>query len=214
MANRNFQVASAMTQRGVSMIEVMVALVVLLLGLLPLSGLLARTHRAELESYERKQVVILLQGMVDRLNANHNAASCYAITTNTSTGSPYVGDGSTVDTSALCAVGVGIPIIPSAGDASRANSDFQDWDVSLKGNAEMSGTTSIGGALKARGCVTNDGVVGGDAKITQYTVSVAWQGTTPLPLPTSASTCGKGSYDTADTLRRVMGMVVRVPSLN
>ena len=200
--------------RGVSMIEVLIALVVLMFGLLPLGALMARTHRAEFESYERKQVIIFLENMVDRINANHNAASCYAVTTNTTSGSPYLGDGSSIDTTGICAAGTGIPVIPSSGEASRTNSDLGEWNASLQGTSEVSGANNVGGALRARGCITNDGIVGGDAKLIQYTVSVAWQGTTALPLPTSASSCAKGSYDAADTLRRVMSVIVRVPSLN
>lgn len=195
--------------RGVSLIEVLIALVVLMIGLLPLGALMARTHRAELESYERKQTIVFLENMVDRLNANHNAASCYAITS--ASGSPYLGDGSS--TTGNCTAGGGIPSIPSTTEASRANTDLAEWNDSLLGTSEVSGSTNIGGALKARGCITNDGIVGGDPNLTQYTVSVAWLGTTDQPLPTSASTCAKDSYG-ADTLRRVISVIVRVPILN
>ena len=52
------------------MIEVLITFVVLLVGLLGLIGLQARTQQAELESYQRGQALVLLQDMVDRMNAN------------------------------------------------------------------------------------------------------------------------------------------------
>ncbi|MFJ1257019.1 hypothetical protein [Cupriavidus sp. CuC1] len=51
------------------------------------------SQRAEIESYQRAQALILLQDMAERINANRSAAGCYAITTDTVNGLPYLGTG-------------------------------------------------------------------------------------------------------------------------
>lgn len=199
--------------RGFSLIEVLVTLVVLLFGLLALASLLARTHTAEFESYQRKQAVILLEDMVGRIATNRNAASCYALTTNASAGTPYLGTDSA--TTINCVAGTADPKVPSAEDAARANSDVSDWSNSLKGTAEVAGTSKLGAALEARGCIFNNGAVTGYSGVIQYTVSVTWRGTSAMDLPADDTGCAKATYDADDRLRRIISAVVRVPvSLN
>lgn len=199
--------------RGVGLIEVLVALIVLLFGLLALAGLLARTHTAEFESYQRKQTVILLEDIVGRITANRDAASCYAFASN-STGTPYLGTGKTA--SPACSAGTGTPVIPTADQAARAVADLNDWNTLLQGSAEItnpgSSETKQGAALDARGCVMpGTSVVG---QYDEYRVSVSWRGTTSLSLPADDSKCARGSYGSDDGVRRVISTTVRIPVLN
>lgn len=194
---------------GSALLEVLVSVIILMFGLLGLSGLLARTHTAEFESYQRKQAVIMLEDMVGRISANPDAASCYAVSA--TDGSGYLGDSST--TSGSCVAGTGNPPVPSASEAARANSDVSDWSDLLKGGAEVQGTNKVGAALYARGCVVSNGAVTGFPNVTRYTVSVAWQGTTELSLPSDDTLCAKDSYSN-DALRRVISVQVLVPNLN
>lgn len=199
--------------RGVSLIEVLVTMVVLLFGLLALAGLMARTHTAEYESYQRKQVVIMLEDIVGRITANRDAASCYAFA-NSSTGTPYLGTGKTA--SPACSAGTGTPVIPTTIQATRAVADLNDWNALLQGGTEVSNPggseTKLGGALDARGCImTGTSVVG---QYDEYRVSVAWRGTSSLSLPADDSNCAKGSYGSDDGVRRVISTTVRIPFLN
>ena len=82
-------------QRGVSLLEVLVSLLILVLGLLGMIGLQARAQVGTFESYQRGQALIIAQDMADRLMINRIAVSCYALTTNTAAGSPYLGTGYT-----------------------------------------------------------------------------------------------------------------------
>src|SRR4051812_21945232 len=82
-------------QSGVGLIEVLITLFVLLLGILGVAALVVQSQRAGVESYQRNQALLLLQDMVGRINANRNAANCYAISDAT-TGLPYLGTGSGV----------------------------------------------------------------------------------------------------------------------
>ena len=75
-------------QRGTSMVELLVAMTITAVGLLGLIGTQAVAQRAELESYQRAQAMVLLGDILDRINTNRMAATCYAITTSTSAGTP------------------------------------------------------------------------------------------------------------------------------
>ncbi len=57
-------------ERGATLIEVLVTIVILTFGLLGVAELQVRMHLAQAESYHRSHAVLLLQDMVDRVNAN------------------------------------------------------------------------------------------------------------------------------------------------
>ena len=184
------------------MIEVLVALVIVMLGLLGLLGVQVRSHQAEFESYQRSQALILVNDMVDRMNANRKAAKCYDITTDTAAGTPSVGT-SYAGTPSCTAYGV-------AATQARAVADLTAWDALLKGSAETSGGSSVGAMVGARGCISYD--AGTDV----YRVSVAWQGLAPTVDPTTvdaALTCGKDLYGN-DANRRIVSQTFRIATLN
>ena len=64
-------------QRGVGLIEVLISLVVIAIGLLGLAALQGKAQKAELESYQRSQALILLQDVAGRLRANRNGKDGY-----------------------------------------------------------------------------------------------------------------------------------------
>lgn len=192
---------------GFALLEALIAIVILMFGLLGLAGLLAKTHTAEFESYQRKQAVILLEDMLGRVSANPSAATCYAVSA--SNGSGYLGDSSS--TAGACAAGT--DNIPTSDEAARANTDLSDWSTLLKGASEVQSGNKVGAAMKARGCVVNNGAVSGFPNVTKYTISVAWQGTTEFGLPSDDTLCAKGSYS-SDGLRRVISVPVYIPNLN
>ncbi len=67
------------------MIELLVTLFVIAFGLLGLASLQVRIHQAEFEAYNRAQALVLLDAVVNRINANRATAPCYAITTGNGT---------------------------------------------------------------------------------------------------------------------------------
>ena len=183
-------------QSGFTLIEVLIAILVLLFGLLGLAGVQVRATQAEFESYQRKQAFLLLQDMVDRIQANRLRAVCYALTA-ASTGSPYAGTGA--GTLPTCGLGAGL-------DELVAQNDLSAWSTALLGAAEVQAGNQIGAMLGARGCVTNDG--GG-----VYTVSVAWQGMSATAAPPAGLKCGTGQYGSDDALRRVVSATLQVSTL-
>lgn len=188
------------SQAGFSMIEVLVSMVILLLGILGLAGLMVTSQRAETESYQRSQALLLLQDMVGRINANRRVAACYAITTDTANGAPYLGVGSTV-------------VTPSCGFGTiQANTlaigDLTAWNNLLTGASEQLGGSNAGAMVGARGCISQDPTTG------IYQVSIAWQGIVSTAAAPSGLTCGKGQYGTDDSLRRVVSVPLQIANLN
>lgn len=180
-------------QRGATLIEILVSLVILMLGLLGLIGVMVQSQRAQLESYQRTQAMLLVQDMAARINANRVAADCYASNTVT-LGADY---SATPDASA-CASG-------STEQKNRVTSDLTQWNAQLKGAGEtmtVGGTTTpVGGILSARGCVTKDASTG------VFQVSVAWQAVESGGAPPAGITCGTGSFG-GEAYRRAVSITV------
>jgi type IV pilus assembly protein PilV len=176
-------------QRGASLIEVLVTVVILLVGIVGLTALQARLQVAEFDSYQRGQALMLANDLANRLSLNRNQANSYL----RAPASPIV--------AGSC---------PATG-STRVEIDLIEWCALLEGAAEVRGTSKVGSIIGGRGCVelTDEG----------YMVTVAWQGMVPLTAPASSVACGANAYDgagagcTADRCRRVVTTVVRVAPL-
>ncbi|RJG03972.1 type IV pilus modification protein PilV [Noviherbaspirillum sedimenti] len=187
-------------EKGFSMIEVLVTLVILLVGLLGLAGMMMKSQRAETESYQRAQALLLLQDMVGRINANRKVASCYA-TSDGASGTPYLGTGvNTTATPPTCTSG-------TTEQQATAIQDMKDWNDMLKGSAELSGINKVGAMIGARGCVSFD------AAANVYRISVAWQGLGDSVAPPSAVACGKNQYNN-ENHRRVVSTTLQIATLS
>jgi type IV pilus assembly protein PilV len=195
--------------RGFNLLEVLIALLILVVGLLGLAGMQARAQIAELESYQRAQALVLLYDMVDRINNNKLTASCFAITTNTTTGTPYLGT----------TTGGGYAGAPSCGvsttqNNTMANNALTDWDSLLQGASETKAGAQAGAMIGARGCISYnanteylDATTGaGIAGTGEFTIAVAWQGIADTFAPTS--TCAANLYG-RETQRRTVWVTMR-----
>src|SRR3954462_5179298 len=174
--------------RGATLIEILVTLVVIALGLLGLGAFQMRTQQAGLEAYNRAQALVLLDAIVNRINANRQTAPCYAITT--AGGFPYLGFADLNHAGAITCAGFG-----DANTQQLAVDDLNDWDQTLQGGLEAFAGNATGAALGARGCIIFDAVTA------TYTVAVAWQGMIETQPPTVA--CGNNAYGT-ESRRRVV----------
>lgn len=191
-------------QQGSSLIEVLVTLVILMLGLLGLVGLMVQSQRSQMESYQRVQALVVLQDMVNRINANRKAAVCYAISA--ADGSGFLGTAGTGH--------AGTPTCTAASlttdQQARAVADMTEWSSLLLGSAEKSGSSDVGAMLGARGCVT----VATEGTYQVYRVSVAWQGNGKTAAPTgTGANCGTGLYGD-EAQRRVVTVPVQIVSLS
>ena len=170
------------------MIEVLVTMVILAFGLLGLVGMQAKVQLAEVESYQRAQAVVLLNDMVDRINANRAVADNYV------SGSVF-GTGFTDPSPCPTAAGPG--------------RDQCEWSIALKGAAEKKSTVNLGAMAGARGCIERIQTPNPAAGVCTpgiYLVTVAWQGLTATAAP--SATCGSGSYGGTALRRAISARVV------
>ena len=192
-------------QRGFTMIEILVSMGIVAIGLLGLAALEVTAQQAQLESYARSQALDMLQGMVEKINANRYSATCFNFTTDTTNGVPYLG---TVDSGNPS--NNFTPACTAGSNTAAATDAMSRWDLELKGTAERdSSNASIGSIVGARGCVTSSADPG--TGITTYTIMVAWQGPTDSFAPTLA--CGNNLYG-AETKRRLVWTTVQIANLN
>ena len=179
-------------QRGVSLIEVLIAMVILAIGLLGLVGLQGRLQVMQMESYQRAQALMLMQDMANRLVLNRGNAAAYA---------------AAAPVAAPLGEGAACPVA----NTSRVERDTRDWCEALQGAAETMGGTNLGAMVGGRGCVES---LGGD----EYMITVAWQGLGPVAAPPATVTCGENLYDGGsnclnDLCRRVVTTIVRIATL-
>jgi type IV pilus assembly protein PilV len=187
---------SPRAQRGVTMIEVLITIVLLAFGLLGLAGLQTRMSAANTEAYQRAQALLLLDDMVDRLYANRNDAGSYVTGTVAALGT---GDAQPA-TCNLLAAGV--------------LRDQCEWSKALQGAAEKQGAASIGAMIGARGCVEQTQLANptpGVCLPAIYRVSVTWQGLNPTIAPRLL--CGAGNYGADPALQRAVALKVVVALL-
>lgn len=178
-------------QRGTTLIEVLVTMVILVFGLLGLAGLQGRLQVAEMESYQRAQALILLEDMANRITANRSAALNYVTDPDNPLGAGKVC--STIGVSTLQQV------------------DATEWCNALQGAAETSDGSNVGAMIGARGCVAS-------TVPNEYLVTVAWQGLASISAPPASVTCGKDAYNggtscSNDRCRRAITTVVRIGTL-
>lgn len=206
-------------EAGFTMIEILVSMLVLTVGLLGLVGIQAVARSAELESYQRSQAMVLMSDIVDRINTNRKAVACYAITTNATTGTSFVGSGTTAQ-GKYDTAGYSCPSLATNPNAvARALLDLRLMEEMLLGASEASGGAKVGAMTGARACI------GFDSASQSYTVAIAWQGfsrtfsparwddsNTPPLNPAVARNCALDLYGD-DTQRRVIWTTLRVASL-
>jgi type IV pilus assembly protein PilV len=176
-------------QRGTSLIEVLVTLLILAFGLLGVAGLQSKISLAEMESYQRSQALLLLTAMTERLSANRTQAASYV-----TAGAVGTGDSQPAD---------------CTGMAPGPNRDLCEWSNALKGAAEQKSAANIGGVAGARGCIAqlqSPDPSRGVCTPATYQVSVAWQGLNPTVAPALA--CGQGLYSATDSYRRLVAAQV------
>jgi type IV pilus assembly protein PilV len=170
---RNFY--SRRSMRGVSMLEVLVAIFVLTIGLLGTASMQSQMQTTQVESYQRAQAIVLLQDMVDRVNANRKDVASYV------------------------AADLGLSSQDCGVPATIAGKDLCEWNNALFGAAEMKGTQTLGAMTGARGCITNPVTT----MPREVVVAVVWQGLRPTVAP-GGTTCGQNQYGAGDKQRRAL----------
>lgn len=180
-------------QAGTTLIEVLVTIVILGVGLLGVAGMQAKILLLEKESYQRSQAVILMNDMVERVNAFRTASSTYSFAS-----TPY-GVGAT------CVNPAGSTGICTCTGLTGLDLAICEWGNLLKGAASNNSGNPVGAMNGARGCVAaftlpTTSRIQGRCQ-TGVQIDVVWQGNSANFVPVVS--CGQGSY-TPDTFRRAV----------
>lgn len=177
------------TQRGFSLVEMLVALVVFSVGLLAIAGLQTMSKQANFEALQRTAASQIAYGLLENMRVNGDAIDVYI-------GAGDLGGGSRGAEPAPNCAGNAV-----CNAVQKATHDLWFWEQVLDGNLEMSGNAGAGGLVMPALCV--NGPAGGGAGI--YTVTVAWRGTASMTNNT-ANACGAaaGNFGANMEFRRIM----------
>ena len=180
-------------ERGFTLLEMMIALLIFAVGLLQVAALQAVAKRANYESIQRTTASHLAFDMLERMRANSAASDTYP----GAAGERILGGGSR---GAEPAPDCNSPA-DGCSSADLAIHDLWEWEQRLDGATEVSGGVSTGGLISPTACIR--GPVGGGAGI--YTAAIAWRGVSELTDPT-ADVCGNASglYGGNNEFRRVL----------
>ncbi|MNQ72020.1 hypothetical protein D3C85_867120 [compost metagenome] len=174
---------------GFTLIEVMVAILVLSVGLFGMAGMHARMLNGQFDAYQRAQAMLLTQDMVNRIRANPGPARTGAY-----------------DNQEL---GLAAAVCSESTNAHAAANDLACWSEALRGvSVSDDEGQQFGSMIGARGCI--DRISGTATSEVVLRVTVAWQGMTPTVAPSQA--CGANAYG-ADNLRRAISIDVALAYL-
>lgn len=179
-------------QSGMSLIEIMVAVVVVSVGLLGVARMEIFAKQSNVEAVQRTAATQLAQQIITKMRANPSQLSAYE--------GQVLGAGKlaapTSCENATCTT------------AQIAAWDLYQWEQSLMGTNEIATITNsnAGGLDTPRGCIA--GPAGGG--VGQYTVSISWRGKTPLTNPGNGCGAGLGLYGNNDEYRRVLTITMYI----
>ena len=170
--------------RGFTLIEVLIALIVLAFGMLSLARVLGRSAQEEMEAQQRTQAMTLATELSGRIANNPKQAATYI--------GDYAPSGPVEDCDAIAATEVG----------QRDRCAFRNR---LRGGETVDGGRAVGVPIAARGCVLNPAP-------NVYVIAVAWQGL--LATEAADSPCGAGVYGANnEKTRRVYSTTIQIATL-
>ena len=179
---------SQSTQRGFSLLELLVSLLVFSVGLLAIIGLQTVSKQANFESIQRTTASQIAYGFLEDMRTNGDAVAVYLAAGEMGRGSRGT------EPAPNCVAGA------ECNAFEKAAHDIWFWEQALDGNLETNAGIGTGGLVLPTMCIT--GPVGGTAGI--YQVTIAWRGTASIN-NNVANTCGaaSGIYGDGNEFRRI-----------
>jgi type IV pilus assembly protein PilV len=147
-------------EAGFAMLEVLVAIVISVIGILGMISLQARTYQAEAESYQRSQALVILDDIAARMASNRTEAASYV--------RDGIGEGETEDCDA---------------EPTVAARDLCEIANQLRGTAETSAAGLVTPMSQPRACISNPAP-------NTYLIAVVWAGIVPTAAPANACEAG------------------------
>ena len=165
MTNAKELTAMKNQQRGLSLIELMVSLVILVVGLIGIFNLHLIAKRGSFESFQQTQAAYLANDIVNRMKLNRSELSNYADT--------YTGAKAAVKS---CETNI-------CTTTETLNWDQYQWDQTLIGASEQVGNQKVGGLDSPVACIIeNAGAV---------SVTITWRGIREMSASSKVSSdCG------------------------
>jgi len=177
--NRNRTRPALKRQRGLGLIEILIAVLVFTVGMLGLAGMQLTAKRAGYEATQRSVATGLARDILERMRGNPDQLTAYGATNIGDPNAPLDAPSTNCFTT-------------SCTPAQLASYDLVDWENLVAGTTEKFGLNNAGGLVSPRACITNvNGTV---------TVAIAWLGVGSADNPTG-SACGNevtGLYDDPD----------------
>jgi type IV pilus assembly protein PilV len=149
-------------QKGVSFIEVIVALVIIVTGILGAVAMQATAKKGSFDAMQRSLASSLAQDIIARMRAQ----------------APSINPDLTLITYALKNYGEALDTVPDkrcntvavCNSTEMATNDRYEWELALMGGDTTLGSKNVGGLVGGRACIEQVG--------NAYTVVVSWQGRT------------------------------------
>lgn len=161
-------------QQGMTFIEVLVALFILVTGILGAVAMQTTAKQSSFDAMQRSLASSLAQDIIERMRNND---------ADTTVLEGYEGS---YGASALSAP------VPSCTDeatacnfAQRRVYDLYEWSELLRGAEAKIGTTNVGGLVNGRGCITHNNQI--------VTVVISWEGKTETNKSWTSESCGTES---------------------
>ncbi len=166
-------------QAGMTFIEVLIALVIMVTGILGAVAMQATAKKGSFDAMQRSLASSLAQDIIERMRSNDSSALTNYAETNYGVTLDAVPSKRCKTSGGLCTT------------TEMANNDKYEWELALMGADVKSGTHNAGGLVNARACIgVNNNAV---------TVVITWQGRTEL-VNGSTESCG----DTGSRRRQVL----------
>ncbi len=181
-------------QRGATLLEVLVTVVITAFGLLGLAGFITRSAATTVEANQRARAAALLKDMEGRIRNNKANAATYVKVVDPAADPPI-----------LDPIVFGAAAADCSGAAAGADRDVCEWNNLLVGANDALTANDGLARLSFRGCITQP-----DAPQPVFVVTVTWGTSTLAPPP--ADPCGQDLFGD-DGFRRVIRTQVRVPTL-
>ncbi|GAA4874028.1 type IV pilus modification protein PilV [Ferrimonas pelagia] len=152
------QITGTAQQGGMTLIEVIIAAVILSIGLLGVFQLHIVAKRGSYEAFYYAQAAAMANDVLERMRMNSRLMDQYA-------GSQY-GEGAHTLPEKSCGMAAGV--VSRCSDTEMMLWDKYQWDRLLAGHAELSGEERLGAPQDAVGCIFVSGA--------EVEVIVSWQG--------------------------------------
>lgn len=175
--------------RGFSLLELLIALVVFSIGLLAIAGLQTVSKQANFEALQRTTAAQVANGLLEDMRTNGNGIDIYSATAQIGGGSIPAEPAPTCRDTDECNA------------AQKAAHDLWFWEQVLDGNLETNAGVAAGGLVLPTMCIT--GPAFGGAGV--YQVTIVWRGTASIT-NNVVNPCGaaSGNYGAQNEFRRIV----------